>query len=86
MSNENSKKNLLTEMRELMRRLHYSIHTENAYCDWVAKYVHFHKMQVRETLFIEPEKKVEDYLTYLAVQAKVATSTQNETKGVSTLF
>ncbi len=23
--------NLLTEMRELMRRLHYSIHTENAY-------------------------------------------------------
>ncbi len=68
MSSENPKKNnLLTEMRNLMRRLHYSIHTENAYCDWVAKYIHFHKMQVRETLFVEPEKKVENYLTYLAV-------------------
>jgi len=32
------------------------------------------KMQVRETLFIELEKKVEDYLTYLAVQANVAAS------------
>ncbi len=70
--------NLLTEMRELMRRLHYSIHTENAYCEWVAKYINFHKMQARETLFIEPEKKVEDYLTYLAVQANVAASTQNQ--------
>jgi len=79
MSSENPKKNnLLTEMRNLMRRLHYSIHTENAYCDWVAKYIHFHKMQVREALFIEPKKKVEDYLTYLAVQANVAASTQNQ--------
>jgi len=49
--------NLLTEMRELMRRLHYSIHTENAYCEWVAKYINFHKMQARETLFIEPETR-----------------------------
>jgi len=79
MSSENPKKNkLLTEMRDLMRRLHYSIHTENAYCEWVTKYIHFHKMLTRETLFIEPEKKVEDYLTYLAVQANVAASTQNQ--------
>jgi len=35
-------------------------------------------MQARETLFIKPEKKVEDYLTYLAVQANVAASTQNQ--------
>ncbi|MFK5968635.1 MAG: integron integrase [Candidatus Marithrix sp.] len=70
--------NLLTEMRDLMRRLHYSIHTENAYCEWVSRYIHFHKIQARETLFIEPEKKVEDYLTYLAVQANVAASTQSQ--------
>jgi hypothetical protein len=73
MSSENSKKNnLLTEMRDLMRHLHYSIHTENAYCDWVAKYVHFHKMQVREAWFVEPEKQVEDYLTYLAARVGCA--------------
>ncbi len=39
--------NLLTEIRELMRHLHYSISTK-----------------CKET--IEPEKKVEDYLTHLA--------------------
>jgi hypothetical protein len=30
---------------------------------------------LRETLFVELEKKVEDYLNYLAVQATVAAST-----------
>ncbi len=60
MSSKNSQKsNLLTEMRDIMRRLHYSIHTENIYCDWVMKYVHFHKMQEREALFVQPEKKVQ---------------------------
>jgi len=78
MSSKNPRKNnLITEMRDLMRRLHYSIHTENAYCDWITKYIRFHQMQARETLFIQPEKKVKDYLTYLAVQANVAASTQN---------
>lgn len=35
-------------------------------------------MQARETLFVEAEKKVEDYLSHLAVQANVAASTQNQ--------
>jgi hypothetical protein len=60
-----------------MRYARYSIHTERAYCDWIAKYIRFHHMQTRENLFIEPKKKVEDYLTYLAVQANVAASTQD---------
>ncbi len=51
-----------------MRYAHYSIHTERAYCEWIAKYINFHKMQARETLFVEPEKKIEDYLTYLAAE------------------
>jgi integron integrase len=78
MSTTQSGKTLLTETRDLMRRLHYSIHTERAYCDWIARFVRFHHMQARETLFVEPEKKVEDYLTYLAVQANVAAATQNQ--------
>ena len=45
MSSENPKQNkLLTEMRNLMRRLHYLIHTENVYSKWVARYIHFHKI------------------------------------------
>jgi len=48
LSTQNSGKYLLTEMRDLMRRLHYSIHTERAYCDWVARFVRFHQMKVRK--------------------------------------
>ncbi len=77
-STTQSGKTLLTETRDLMRRLHYSIHTERAYCDWITRFVRFHHIQARETLFVEPEKKIEDYLTYLAVQANVAAATQNQ--------
>ncbi|NOX75763.1 MAG: hypothetical protein GXP17_03940 [Gammaproteobacteria bacterium] len=40
----------MAEMRNLMRRLHYSIHTERVYCDWVARFIRFHQMKVREAL------------------------------------
>ncbi len=72
MSTSQSAKTLLTETRDLMWRLHYSIHTERAYCDWIACVVRFHHMQARETLLAGPEKKVEDYLIYLTMQADVA--------------
>ena len=55
-----------------------SIHTERAYSDWIIRFIKFHHLQERETLLIEPEKKVEDFLTHLAVQANVAASTQNQ--------
>ena len=58
MSTTQSGKTLLSETRDLMRRLHYSIHTERAYCDWIARFVRFHHMQARETLFVESEKKL----------------------------
>ena len=78
MSTSYSKKSLLEDMRDVMRRLHYSIHTERAYCDWVARFVRFHHLQERAGLLVESEKKVEDFLTYLAVKANVAASTQNQ--------
>ncbi len=73
-----SKQNLLSEMREVLRRMHYSIHTERSYCDWVKRFIQFHHLQARESLFVDAEKKVEDYLSHLVVQANVATSTQNQ--------
>jgi len=78
MPNTPSDKTLLTETRDLMRRLHYSIHTERAYCDWITRFIKFHNMQMRETLFVDTKKKVEDFLTHLAVQGNVAASTQNQ--------
>jgi integron integrase len=78
MSTTKSEKSLLVETHELMQRLNYSIHTERAYCDWITRFIKFHHLQVREALFIEPEKKVESFLTHLAVQGQVAVSTQNQ--------
>ena len=68
---------LLDEMRDLMRRRHYSIHTERAYRDWVRRYARFHNMQSRDDL--RPgEEKIEAFLTYLARDRQVAASTQNQ--------
>ena len=47
---------LLDEMRDLMRRRHYSIHTERAYRDWVKRYARFHNMQSRDDLHPGEEK------------------------------
>ena len=68
---------LLDEMRDLMRRRHYSIHTERAYRDWVRRYVRFHNMQSRDDL--RPgEEKIEAFLTHLARDRHVVASTQNQ--------
>ena len=32
---------LLDQVREVIRRKHYSIRTEDVYCDWVRRYVRF---------------------------------------------
>ncbi len=77
-----SGKTLLAATRNLIGHLHYSIHTERAYCDWIARFVRFHQ-QVRETLFVESEKKVEDDLP---AQANVAASKQNQAVNALVFF
>jgi site-specific recombinase XerD len=73
----NPKLKLLDQVREAMRRKHYSIRTERCYCDWIRRYVHFHKMRSREELSQEPKAKVELFLSDLAVRGQVA-ATQNQ--------
>ena len=68
---------LLDEMRDLMRRRHYPIHTERAYRDWVRRYARFHNMQSRDDLR-HGEEKIEAFLTCLARDCQVAASTQNQ--------
>ena len=69
---------LLDQMHDILRRLHYSIHTERAYCDWVVRYIKFHHLKEKETLQVNSKDKVEAFLTHLAVQRNVAASTQNQ--------
>jgi integron integrase len=73
----NPKGKLLEQVREVMRLRHYSIRTEQSYCDWIRRYVKFHGFKSREELF-PAEPKVEGFLTDLAVKGRVAASTQNQ--------
>jgi hypothetical protein len=62
---------LLDEVRRKLRLLHYSIHTERSYCDWIRRFVRYHRMQSWEDLE-GGEAKIESFLTHLAVDQTVA--------------
>src|ERR1700690_3847438 len=74
----NPKLKFLEQCREVMRIKHYSLRTERCYCDWIRRYIHFHKMQLREELTQEPKAKMELFLSDLAVNGRVAAATQNQ--------
>ena len=66
---------LLELFREAMRVRHYSKRTEDTYCAWLKRYVHFHNMRHPKEIG-EPE--INAFLTHLAVAEKVSASTQNQ--------
>ncbi|MBI3774264.1 MAG: integron integrase [Gammaproteobacteria bacterium] len=68
---------LLDQLRDKIRLKHYSIRTEQAYVDWVRRFILFHGKR-HPTALGKPE--VEAFLTHLAVNGKVAASTQNQAK------
>jgi integron integrase len=70
-------KKLLDEVKDVMRLKHYSIHTERSYCDWIKRFVMYHKMSSRQDLK-GGEQKIESFLTYLAVETNIAPATQNQ--------
>ena len=69
------KPRLLDRVRETIRRKHYSIRTEQAYVDWIKRFIFFHHKRHPDEMS-EPE--IVRFLNYLAVQQKVAASTQNQ--------
>jgi len=66
---------LLDRVRHACRVRHYSIRTEDAYHDWVERYIRFHGIRHPNTMR-EPE--VNAFLTHLAVERNVSASTQNQ--------
>lgn len=68
---------LLDLVRGKIRLKHYSIRTEQAYVEWIKRYIlHFDKQHPKDLGAAE----VEQFLTHLAVHGKVAASTQNQAK------
>ena len=68
---------LLDQVRDKIRLKHYSIRTEQAYTDWVKRFVLYHKKRHPKEMGAQ---EVEQFLTHLAVNGNVAASTQNQAK------
>ena len=66
---------LLDRVRDKIRLKHYSIRTEQAYVDWIKRYIIFRGKRHPSELGA-PE--VEAFLTHLAVERNVAAATQNQ--------
>ncbi len=66
---------LLDQVREKIRLKHYSYRTEKAYLGWIRRFILFHGKR-HPTKMGGPE--VEAFLTHLAINGRVAASTQNQ--------
>ena len=68
---------LLDQVRDKIRLKHYSIRTEQTYVDWIKRFVLFNNKRHPAEM---GAAEVEAFLTHLAVEGKVAASTQNQAK------
>src|SRR5438128_4995813 len=69
------KTKLLDQVRDVVRRKHYSLRTEQAYTDWIRRFILYHGKRHPRGM---AESEVSDFLTHLARDGKVASSTQNQ--------
>ncbi len=66
---------LLDQVRDAIRTKHYSYRTEQAYVEWIKRFILFHGKKHPKDMGA-PE--VQSYITYLAVERNIASSTQNQ--------
>jgi integron integrase len=69
------KPKLLDEVRNVIRLKHYSIRTEQAYCDWIKRFILFSGKRHPSDM---GEMEVTAFLSHLATDLNVAASTQNQ--------
>ena len=66
---------LLDKVRNVIRCKHYSIRTEHTYIEWIKRYIYFHQKKHPADMGAQ---QISEFLSYLAVHRKVASSTQNQ--------
>jgi len=69
------KKKLLDQVRDAIRTKHYSYRTEQAYVEWIKRFILFHDKRHPKDMGAQ---EIQAYITYLAVERKIASSTQNQ--------
>jgi integron integrase len=70
-----AKPKLLDRVREKIRAKHYSLRTEHAYVAWIRRFILFNDKKHPGEMSA-PE--VEQFLTHLAIEGRVASATQNQ--------
>jgi len=65
----------LAEVRQALRAAHYSRRTEEAYVGWVKRFILYHGKRHPSEM---GKEEVTEYLSYLATQLHVSSSTQNQ--------
>jgi integron integrase len=66
---------LLDQVRGTLRRRHYAIRTQEAYLNWIKRFILFHNKKHPTEM---NTTEIEQFLTHLAVNKHVAPSTQNQ--------
>jgi len=72
---ERRKPKLLDQVRSAIRTRHYSIRTEEAYVNWIRKFILFHNKRHPAEM---GEEEIAQFLNHLATKENVAASTQNQ--------
>ena len=67
---------LMDQVRQVLRYHHYAYRTEQTYCDWIMRYIRYHGGKTHPRNM--GKKEIEAFLSHLAVQQKVAASTQRQ--------
>lgn len=66
---------LLNRVRTELRTKHYSQRTEQAYVNWIKRYILFHNKKHPSEM---GEEEIKKFVNYLAVKERVSSSTQNQ--------
>ena len=69
------KPRLLDRVRGAIRVRHYSLRKEQSYIQWIKRFIFYHNKRHPDEM---GKKEIEAFLTHLAVDRKVAASTQNQ--------
>lgn len=71
----NGEKKLLELYSEALRNRHYSLRTEDTYISWVRQFILYHNKRHPRDM---REREINDFITSLVNQRRVAASTQNQ--------
>ena len=74
-ASQSARPKLLDQVRDAIRRRHYSYRTEETYIHWIKRFIYFHQKRHPNNMG-EPE--VTTFLNHLSRERKVAASTQNQ--------